>query len=660
MLHFQAGIQDLLVFVLLINGGHAYGVADPRPPGHQQGSDATHLNDYDADPAGFEISALSDNHNEDSFLDHSTRHESILKYHPEAVGLQSNPRYHGVPEGGLQFSQSFREESGIPSKDHFQESEYNNNLDDQSFPAEGPPSPSFKSAQTEAGLYPYDQGSPDFPSRPAGKSFGQPGFSASPHPSSSQGFSSPSSGGYSSPSGGHSSNPSSYSSPSIAHSSSSPFNSPNSGYSSSGESFHTSGNSGGYSLPSGGHSSSSGGHSSPSGGFNSPASGQSFGPAPEHASGSSGYNAPIDQSSSYGSSLSSSSHSSNSGGFSSGQNSYSSGPYVEPPHQPRPYSYSYHVNDDYKGTNFNANEDGDGHGNVKGSYSVQMPDGRTQHVNYKADDYGYVADVAYDGQAHYNTHPTEVKGDISYDQPSPDQTYHNTLKRSADPQVPGQYFPAPVLPAYNPGLKPGSTQAPIHAAYYRTAGVHDRVKFYPIDDNSVDNYPSQQFNDFPGRNEDNGFLNQYTTSNQYSSQGAPTYISSTSNSYGKGNTDQRFPASIESRGFTTNNLLLPRKDSVEHSNGGQSYSSFQLGQQSATSHKTNKTSYQKFPSQKLPYKAVTSTKSTFTNRNYFPDNYYPRNRQDFVSNHTPRKVIYKPQDFNNQGHFRTTKSYRKP
>merc|ERR1712106_524670 len=37
-----------------------------------------------------------------------------------------------------------------------------------------------------------------------------------------------------------------------------------------------------------------------------------------------------------------------------------------------------------------------------GSYSVNLPDGRTQHVAYHANDYdGYVADVTYDGVAAY-------------------------------------------------------------------------------------------------------------------------------------------------------------------------------------------------------------------------------------------------------------------
>ncbi len=42
----------------------------------------------------------------------------------------------------------------------------------------------------------------------------------------------------------------------------------------------------------------------------------------------------------------------------------------------------------------------DGKGYVSGSYHVYLPDGRTQTVTYKADDYtGYVADVKYDGYA---------------------------------------------------------------------------------------------------------------------------------------------------------------------------------------------------------------------------------------------------------------------
>merc|ERR1711983_421673 len=76
------------------------------------------------------------------------------------------------------------------------------------------------------------------------------------------------------------------------------------------------------------------------------------------------------------------------------------------PDEPSPYTYTYAVADDYSKAAFNAAETGDGAGNAAGSYSVALPDGRTQHVNYKADGYeGYVADVTYEGTAVYPEAP---------------------------------------------------------------------------------------------------------------------------------------------------------------------------------------------------------------------------------------------------------------
>merc|ERR1711887_214342 len=76
------------------------------------------------------------------------------------------------------------------------------------------------------------------------------------------------------------------------------------------------------------------------------------------------------------------------------------------PDVPSPYTYTYAVADDYSKANFNAAETGDGAGNAEGSYSVALPDGRLQHVNYKADGYaGYVADVTYEGAAVYPDAP---------------------------------------------------------------------------------------------------------------------------------------------------------------------------------------------------------------------------------------------------------------
>ena len=70
------------------------------------------------------------------------------------------------------------------------------------------------------------------------------------------------------------------------------------------------------------------------------------------------------------------------------------------------YAYNYAVADDYSGSNFNAGENRDGYA-TSGSYSVGLPDGRLQTVNYKVDDAysGYVADVTYSGEAKYTPAP---------------------------------------------------------------------------------------------------------------------------------------------------------------------------------------------------------------------------------------------------------------
>ena len=106
--------------------------------------------------------------------------------------------------------------------------------------------------------------------------------------------------------------------------------------------------------------------------------------------------------------------------------------------EPAPYKYEYGVHDDYTGTTFNAGEASDDYGNVDGSYSVALPDGRTQHVTYHADHYGgYVADVTYEGEAHY----AEV---APYHAPAP--AYHAPVVHAAPA------YHAPVVhaaPAYH-------------------------------------------------------------------------------------------------------------------------------------------------------------------------------------------------------------------
>merc|ERR1712088_578920 len=71
--------------------------------------------------------------------------------------------------------------------------------------------------------------------------------------------------------------------------------------------------------------------------------------------------------------------------------------------EPAVYAYNYAVADDYSGANFQAGENRDGYA-TSGTYSVALPDGRTQTVTYKVDDAysGYVADVTYSGEARYD------------------------------------------------------------------------------------------------------------------------------------------------------------------------------------------------------------------------------------------------------------------
>ena len=74
--------------------------------------------------------------------------------------------------------------------------------------------------------------------------------------------------------------------------------------------------------------------------------------------------------------------------------------------EPAVYSYQYGVHDDYSGANFAQNENRDGYA-TSGSYTVALPDGRTQTVNYHVADAasGYVADVTYDGVPTYGPGP---------------------------------------------------------------------------------------------------------------------------------------------------------------------------------------------------------------------------------------------------------------
>merc|ERR1719234_2671706 len=71
--------------------------------------------------------------------------------------------------------------------------------------------------------------------------------------------------------------------------------------------------------------------------------------------------------------------------------------------RPDPFHFQYGVHDDKYYTDVSEVRSGDEAGNIKGEYSVALPDGRIQHVIYLADgNYGgTVMDVKYDGEAHH-------------------------------------------------------------------------------------------------------------------------------------------------------------------------------------------------------------------------------------------------------------------
>merc|ERR1719483_902448 len=130
-------------------------------------------------------------------------------------------------------------------------------------------------------------------------------------------------------------------------------------------------------------------------------------------------------------------------------------PYAPPVHHApaykepaRPYQYEYGVADQYSGAQFAETQTQDAAGVVQGSYSVALPDGRTQTVNYHADHHGgYVAEVTYEGTAVYpDHHPAPYHAPAPHHAPAP---YHAPAPPVYKPAPPPVYKPAPP-PVYHP------------------------------------------------------------------------------------------------------------------------------------------------------------------------------------------------------------------
>ena len=109
---------------------------------------------------------------------------------------------------------------------------------------------------------------------------------------------------------------------------------------------------------------------------------------------------------------------------------------------PMPYNFAWAVKDDYTYNDYAHQESSDGKGYVTGSYRTLLPDGRTQTVTYKADDYiGYVADVKYDGEAKYPEYKPSGYKPAAY--PSPAYPSYPAYKPAYKPA-----YPSPAYPKY--------------------------------------------------------------------------------------------------------------------------------------------------------------------------------------------------------------------
>ncbi|KAI9552947.1 hypothetical protein GHT06_020832 [Daphnia sinensis] len=157
--------------------------------------------------------------------------------------------------------------------------------------------------------------------------------------------------------------------------------------------------------------------------------------------------------------------------------------YEEVTYAPQPYSFGYDVQDKESYTDFDHSEKADGKV-TSGSYRVALPDGRTQIVNYKADENGYTADVKFEGEAQYPEYkPTEYKA-AAYPAPA--------YKAPAYP-APAYKAPEYKAPAYKaPEYKAPSYPAPAYKAPSYPAPAY-KAPSYPAPAYKAPSYPSPSY-----------------------------------------------------------------------------------------------------------------------------------------------------------------------
>uniref|UniRef100_A0A182WE49 Uncharacterized protein n=1 Tax=Anopheles minimus TaxID=112268 RepID=A0A182WE49_9DIPT len=140
------------------------------------------------------------------------------------------------------------------------------------------------------------------------------------------------------------------------------------------------------------------------------------------------------------------------------------------------YVFSYAVKDTASGDDFSHTQQQQQDGAVKGSYKVQLPDGRMQIVKYIADNNGYRADVTYENEPAGLVVPSSPQPgpaiQVAARTPNP-ATYQTYYMNTPVQQPQQQQYLAQVRPArlYYAAPNPNQIPAPFYPTQLRASDV---------------------------------------------------------------------------------------------------------------------------------------------------------------------------------------------
>ncbi|XP_053658770.1 uncharacterized protein LOC128707836 [Anopheles marshallii] len=138
------------------------------------------------------------------------------------------------------------------------------------------------------------------------------------------------------------------------------------------------------------------------------------------------------------------------------------------------YVFSYAVKDTASGDDFSHTQQQQQDGAVKGSYKVQLPDGRMQIVKYIADNNGYRADVTYENEPAGLGPASQPAGPVvPVATGAPNSAAYQTYYAPTAVQQPQQQYLAQIRPArlYYAAPNPNQIPAPFYPTQLRPSDV---------------------------------------------------------------------------------------------------------------------------------------------------------------------------------------------